>query len=62
MSEILRVGDTVYHAFSDNKGVLIGWRSDPMGYEYQIKFEDPKRKTNWFKREVIITQPTEEQL
>jgi len=41
--------------------VLIGWRKDPTGYEYQIRFEDPENKTDWFKREVIVTQATEEQ-
>ena len=61
MSKILRIGDTVYHDFSKDKGVLIGWRKDPTGYEYQIRFEDPENKTDWFKREVIVTQATEEQ-
>lgn len=48
-------GVKVQHNFSKQKGVIVDYRDDPLGYNYLVyfKIEDGKIYEDWFKEEVL---------
>lgn len=56
MTDVIKVGDTVKHDFSETYGTVLAIVDDPDDYDYKVEFtiENGLRRIDWYRRKVLV--------